>query len=642
MNDYWLELLKFKIRRIAASRTGLLAIAALGTFATVAVALQGSSPKPIASIPEDFPSEDSADIVDSSAAPDDSKPFILDLPAKYRERLFGPSTPSQKKQDAEDRLSRLARETENSDPLSTYWSSVGGSTTLNYNNLFPFGWLGESTKNAIARQSPRTSPQNTTAQKKSKFNFRIARGQNSPKQVAQTHSETVPRPESARELPLALNDAVTLALANNREIKNAYLERIAQRADLAVAEGTFIPKLTPRVEGRVLGDGNDRIERAATTLDLGANISIKIPTGAELSVNWGTNFHSLNSNLDRRSLGQQISLNLKQPLLRNAGVAVNTADLQKARLTEEINVLDLRKTLEGTIANVVFAYRNLLQNQGRVTIEEAALESAKALVERDRALIEAGRIARVDLIQSQAQVANVEVRLVEARNAVERARLELINLLDVDRNLKVVALAQPEIEPAEIDPESLQRFMLVNQPDYLQSQLEVERSKLSLLQAENNRRWNLDLEANVGEDLENRTDFRAGLIFSRQLDNREIERDFERSRINLLKAENSLAGLEDNLQIELADRLRDIDLSFQQVELARQARELAERNLAIEQERRAFGRSDIFQIVRLQDDLVNAQNAELNATINYLNAVTRLDRTIGNTLNTWGVSISEE
>jgi outer membrane protein TolC len=76
------------------------------------------------------------------------------------------------------------------------------------------------------------------------------------------------------------------------------------------------------------------------------------------------------------------------------------------------------------------------------------------------------------------------------------------------------------------------------------------------------------------------------------------------------------------------------------VQLAQQARELSERQLEIEREKQRLGRgSGVFEIVSLQNSLVEARNAELNATIEYLNALTLLDQTVGTTLDTWQVTI---
>jgi outer membrane protein TolC len=452
----------------------------------------------------------------------------------------------------------------------------------------------------------------------------------------QTQGTSPTAQRRAAPLPLTLSDAIALTLANNRSLKNAYLERIAQRAELAVAESTFTPRLIPRVEGRIDGAGIDGIDRSSQILQLSANVAIKLPTGGEFQAGWAANAQN------RDAVGQGISLNFRQPLLRNSGVAVNTADLKVARLQEQINVLALQEVLSDTITETILAYRNLLRTQEQIIIQESALENANALLERDRALVEAGRIAKVDLVQSEAQVARVEVDLVEARNAVEQARLDLINLLDIDSNTNLVAVEKPLLEPFEFDSEQLRQFMFANRPQFQQSQFALQQAELALLKAEDNRRWNLDLEAGYGETRERVTDVRAGLVVSREIGNPTIESNFQRRRVELLQVQNNAIELQETLDIELANRLREVQLSYERVQLAIQSRELAARNLEIEQQRRALGSSDIDTLINVQNRLVSARNAELNATIDYFNARSQLDRTIGNTLNTWGVAIVGE
>jgi outer membrane protein TolC len=96
--------------------------------------------------------------------------------------------------------------------------------------------------------------------------------------------------------------------------------------------------------------------------------------------------------------------------------------------------------------------------------------------------------------------------------------------------------------------------------------------------------------------------------------------------------------------IAITDRVRDADLSFSQVELARKATELSKRQLEIALEKQRLGSEDItiFQIIDFQNALVQARNAELDATINYLNALTRLDQTVGTTLETWQVKVETD
>jgi outer membrane protein TolC len=450
-----------------------------------------------------------------------------------------------------------------------------------------------------------------------------------------------PAPE-IRTIQLTLSDVVILALENNRSIKNAYLERIAQRQDLAVAESKFAPNFTPSVSISLAQFGSNR---PATNSDVGLEATVKVPTGGQLSFRWATNGQMLNSNgsiLDPidNGFGQNLQLSFKQPLLRGAGVNVNKASIDIARLTEQINILDLKSTLSNIITDAIVAYRELLRTQERLKIAQLSLKSAQDFLEINQALIEAGRLAPVDIVQSETDVANRQVSLIEAQNSFDAARLALLNILDIDQNVAIVPAEVLTASPVALDSNKLMELALANQPEYLKAQLDIDRTKLTLLQAQNNRLWDLSLNTSYGYNSSSTSDVRAGLGLSYEFGNLTAEQDFQRSRVNQLQAENTLQEQRKSLELQVTDSIRDARLSFAQVELARKATQLSERQLEIAREKQRLGRPiTVFELVRLQNDLVQARNQELNATISYLNALTRLDQTLGTTLDTWQVTI---
>jgi outer membrane protein TolC len=61
----------------------------------------------------------------------------------------------------------------------------------------------------------------------------------------------------------------------------------------------------------------------------------------------------------------------------------------------------------------------------------------------------------------------------------------------------------------------------------------------------------------------------------------------------------------------------------------------------IENEKLKVGRSSNFQILVFEGDLRNTENAQLNAQIAYLNALTDLDDRMGRILDTWRIPIVE-
>ncbi|BBD54117.1 hypothetical protein NIES204_14060 [Planktothrix agardhii NIES-204] len=452
---------------------------------------------------------------------------------------------------------------------------------------------------------------------------------------------------------LTLNDVIILGLENNRTIKNQYLERIVQRQDLIVAEDKFNPNFTPNLSINWSDITQGNLTTITNGLVLSAGVVIKIPTGGELNMGWVGQRQQQNyqgsGGSDRDVLRQNLELTFKQPLLRGAGQRVNRADIEIARITETINLLDLKSILIDKITEIIESYRSVLQAQEKVKIDSQSLENAKKTVENTEFLIDAGRIARADLITVQAQVADREIVLLSSRNNLKQRRLELLDLLDIDEDVNIIASENLEIQPPTLDIDRIRQSSLEHQPIYLQARLNLERAKTQLIIAENNRRWNIDVETVVRHDpapniIENRTELSAGLTFSKALGDRSIERDFQRSKVDISKAENNLKETMQNVNTEVTKNLQDIELNFKQVELSRRATNLAELQLSNEVEKIKLGFPGLrlLDLVDFQSKLNEAQNNELNAKIDYLNALTKLEKSLGITLDILGITLEQQ
>jgi outer membrane protein TolC len=457
-------------------------------------------------------------------------------------------------------------------------------------------------------------------------------------------------PSEDETIELSLQEIVMLALENNRTIKNQYLERIIQQQNLIVAEDKFNPDFTPDIalEWENLQQGE--ITSVTNGLNLSARVIMQLPTGGEINLGWeGIGEQRDIDDLDEDQLRQNLQLSVRQPLLRNAGIEVNRASIEIARVDEKINILDLKSTLIDQITEAIFAYRQLIQAQERLQIEISSLEIARQQVENTQILIDAGRRARVDIIPVKSRVANQEVSLLEAENNLKQRQLNLLEILDIDPDFIIIASEIIAAEPQIIASEELEIAALENRPDYLIAKLNIEQAEYALKVAENQRKWNIDLEASINHNpapniIDDRTEFRAGLNLTKDLGDRTIERDFKQRQVELLQAENNLDEQLQQLQIDIENSIRDVQEAFRRVELAQRATELTEQQLLNQQEKVKLGveNTSIVDLVGFQEDLGQARNNELNAKIDYLNSITNLQQIVGITLETWDIIIQEE
>ena len=245
---------------------------------------------------------------------------------------------------------------------------------------------------------------------------------------------------------LSLVDAVFLGLRNNRSIKSAYLWRIADKFDLRVSEDAFNPKLYLSNSYRA-SRGHADSQRAG---QFGATATLLGEYGTVVSLGWSKYHTQANQAGWRRNDG--VDFSIIQPLLRGGGRDVTTAPLRLAQLTEEANRLGLKAGISQTVAAVIFAYRELLRAQEQLDIARAALQRSQELLSVNQAMIEAGRMAEFEVVQTEASLASQELGVEEAANLVDRSRLELLRLLALDLSSPVRATDALHAEAIEIDP----------------------------------------------------------------------------------------------------------------------------------------------------------------------------------------------
>ncbi|MDJ1176428.1 TolC family protein [Roseofilum capinflatum] len=472
-----------------------------------------------------------------------------------------------------------------------------------------------------------------------------------PVQASSLLGQTVQSEHNSEQklLSLAIADVVQLVLENNTDIKNAYLDRIAQRQDLAVAEDKFNPDLTPRLLLNARRESIGPIITQSEGLDIGAALNTQLPIGTEITLDWRTRRrlerqYGSTAPFDQRGFNHEIRLELTQPLLRGSRVDVNRASIDRARLSNQVQILQVKSTLIDRVTEAIILYRQLFQRQEELGIAQLTLENSRRLLEVTEALIQAGRRAPVERIQGEADVANQELRVLDAQNALDQARLELLDLLELDQDLAITAQS-PQLEDRPIlDVEKLFALALENNPRYLQAQLNQKIANSNLIEAEDERRWNLDLEADYNwlpsNLVETRSDLTLALTLSKTWGDLQPEQQFQQSQVDVRKSQNTIEQVYSSLNIDINNHIRDIQLTWEQVEQSQSTTELVRQQLEAEETKLRLGieGTSLNDIIRFQNDLANARQNELQVLIQYLNALTRLDQSLGVTLEEWNLN----
>ncbi|PZW45831.1 outer membrane protein TolC [Humitalea rosea] len=461
-----------------------------------------------------------------------------------------------------------------------------------------------------------------------------------------------PRPAAqppADALALTLPEAVYLGLRGNRAIRGDYLQRIADRFALRVVENGFMPRLT------IAGDVSRARTAGVNTSQgsVGPVVTVDTPTGARFTFAWLAT--QTNVRGQDPQAPSQLSFQVIQPLLSGGGVDYALAPRRIGRISEQSARLRLKAQVIDQISLIIIGYRSLLQAQEQVRISTEALRRARELVEVNRALIAAGRLAEVELIQSEASIAQQELQLIGARNGNEAARLALLVLMGVDPSTSIRASERPSAPSVRVDLGRALQIAYQTQPAYLSQLLAIEINKINLDVARNQRLWEVNLVAGSGQQALRsqvldtigalstvRSDFNIGLQINIPIGFLSREQQEVNATVALRQSEVQAEQARDRVRQQAEDAVRSIEAQRRQAELARRARELTALQLEAELIKLQAGRSSNFQVVSFQTALQQAESTELNAVVAYLNTLTTMDQVLGTTLDTWRISLNDQ
>lgn len=461
--------------------------------------------------------------------------------------------------------------------------------------------------------------------------------------------ENVTPPDAAMTtVNLTLPELLNLVVQGNRDLRDDQLQRLVELQELEEAESIFEPQLTPtatvELQQDLEDDGLNFVEdqNSAEVSELGDRTTLRRRIGltGELLTPLGT---QLEAQVNPLSTDLPFTLTITQPLLRGAGRRVNEASVNVARFTETQNQLALRQQLIDTVTEAVIQYNALIQSQEAVRIQQEALARRQQELEITAALVAAGRRAEIDLLSNERSVAEAERQLIENHNALEQANTNLLNQIGTDATLRFVASPEAITQlytaalerVATYEQDSLITLAYQQRPDYQQAQLDIEIARLNLLVAQDDQRWQLNVQSETA--LGDRSQTSLSLNLSRTFGNESLDTAEVRQEVAIQQGENRLAQLTETIRNDITNQLNTVNANRIRVETAQREVEAARLQLEADQERFRRGRGEVSltDVITSEERLVNAQNAQLLAQIAFLDSIAILEQRVGITLATW-------
>ncbi|MBW4055686.1 MAG: TolC family protein [Proteobacteria bacterium] len=318
---------------------------------------------------------------------------------------------------------------------------------------------------------------------------------------------------------------------------------------------------------------------------------------------------------DYASLGLLLSLPIYQ-----GGQIVTTVRISKVR--RDLQQISLTLTRNELIANTVNTYHKLLQLQQLRDASTAAVTALETQVKNAGQLFDVGRIARVDLLKVEVQLANERQRQLTVDEALATTGATLRYLMGDDPSsngeplLLADALAMSGDRSAaaaeELKPWS-------GRPEYQAAVLGVKEADLSRTLSFGKFLPTVNAVAGYTDQYGFTPWYRDaswyfGLQASIPLFERSLYADFRRDTILKEKSVARQQVVEQQLRLDLTTAAASLRESANRVTTARQAIEQAHESFRIEQEKYGAGAGTM-------SDLLLAQSADMTAEANLSQAI---------------------
>ncbi len=452
-----------------------------------------------------------------------------------------------------------------------------------------------------------------------------------------------------KPLELSLRDAVIHALGVNYDVSIQRLNAKISRADELRARGEFEPALFGSA-GRTR-DTETNFTEDTDSGELG--LRTRWVTGAELTFSGQYSETGGETGGTGRAVAE-----FKQPLLKDAWLTVNRADIVLSRRNRDISIQDLKRQMIDTATGVEEQYWELFASREALAVQEDSLKFARDLAELTRQRAEAGLMGESDTVQAQAAVYAREAdvaRAAEGNRALEDTLKEYLTLLEDPAywNAPVVPTTAPTTPEVDTDFLKALGSALKSRPDYEAELLRLKNADLSLYVAKNRLLPRLDLTARgeraTGVDGPGSTFDAASsddeeiwsvfLSIEIPLGNKQARADRDQARAERDQELLRIKQLELRIIREVRRAVDALNTSRKVVEATAKAVEFETRKLDNERTKLDLGKSSTDNVVRFIESLNGARLNHIQAVVGYNRALGALDQVQGTTLNQYGVTI---
>jgi outer membrane protein TolC len=491
----------------------------------------------------------------------------------------------------------------------------------------------------------------------------------------------------ANQLPLTLEEAVTLALKNSNDIDASRDDVKIAEFNLRAARGVYDPLLNSQTYYQSTSTPT------ASTIGGAVNGSVvQKQIFGQGGVNGFTPFYGGNYDLSFTSARTETSnrnatlnpqfptaltLTYTQPLFRNFRFDQNRHNIEIAKKNLSLSDAQFRQKAIDIIAQVEQAYWNLVFSLRDLQVQIDAVKDAKAQLESNQRQVDKGVLAPIDVVAATAQIATFETNVYVAQTTVTRTENSLKALIFAERTDPEWSRPITPVSPVTLDPPQINLDValgeaLKNRPEIAQFEANEAVNKIDERYYRDQTKPQIDLVGSYssaglagtpnpnssggssvppffvggfGQSLGNlfAQDFptyRIGLQISLPWGNHVAKANLGRTLAEGDKIRNQRAQAEQTIESDVRNALQTVRSAQSALSAASAGRAASEQLYDSEQRQFKAGTTTLYLVLQRQNDLIAARGRELLAQTALNRAISDLQHAMGTTLAANNVTVS--
>jgi outer membrane protein TolC len=465
------------------------------------------------------------------------------------------------------------------------------------------------------------------------------------------------------KLHLHLKEFIELVLRNSTDIQITRLDILTSTNAVTSAKSIFDPQLglgfnVNRTESPEFTQLGGAPTLNSLTDNANVNYQQNLPTGQQVSVGFSGERYSSNSlyNTFNPTVTGGLTFNVTQPLLQNRTGLQYRAQLLTARSRLLITSDQDAGHIADSVAGAAQQYWAAVQARDAIRVQQRTLELAQRSYDRDKQALDLGALPKLDIYQSESQVAQRKLGLVQAQYAYTAQLAVLRRLIGADlqprtRTIEIVLDDDPSVLPSRtIDPleDALARAMKTR-PELSAIRRSESLDDLDARIAHDALRPQLNLNlqggsyglggneivaatplsplvsGGLGDALSQMFQFSApwyqvGLQFNLPFRNSSAQASLSNALVNKARDRYSERQEQQQIILDVKQSIDNLELAKASIEVALNARDLSSRNVEAEQQKYELGATTAFELLTAQSQLADVDASVLNAYIGYQTA----------------------